>query len=309
VNKERELAEFRKHRNALDNDNWHGFYWHWMDEFNGIVNRILSDKLIIASNLDEDIQNQCMRIVKHAFVVHSKPELIRNFITNNVHTPNPFGEWKCLIYRDHILGNDLKLINWDNILYLHAFDVETIKCAKIFIYYLEPNAIITESGGRLFSYPPIEVPQKRSIIINEFNCDITDSLFGFIEAQKSHILNANNDEDSEPISQSEYTYNLEILRVIVGDERAFYYISKETKFLFYYEHFISESFTQLMINCKCKFAVMIGEIRFAVFTYSHSRNDESKLQLSFMKNNDDVSQIRMTFRNDDFSIYKYWTHI
>ena len=298
MHRERNLEEFRKNRSWADNENWHGFYWHWMDELDQIADTIISDKLTIASNLDENMQKDCMSIIKHAFAVHSTPELIKHFIIDNLPTPNPFGDWKCLIYRDYILGNDFELINWDNVLYFHAYNIEMVKCVKIFIYYLEVDSTITPSGSRLFSYPPIQKPKIPSIIINQFNEDTTDSLFQFVEAQEDRILYINNDKnkDSEYVTSSDP--NLEILREILGDQSAFYYISKQTKFLLYHQNFISVNKTQLMLDCKCKFAATIGEVRFAIFTYSHSQSDENLLQLSFIRNNNDVSQIRIIFRDE-----------
>ncbi len=142
---------------------------------------------------------------------------------------------------------------------LYSEDVHRLEFNKLFIYQ---------------TYNIFESSQsKESIIINLYENDIKVKLIEFANKLKN---DSSYTDDRKYDDSSVYHHNLKVLKSIVSDDRVIYYISKFKNFLFYYNKLIRLFYYNISLTCK--FAVSIGEFRFAVFTYL---SDECNLNLSF----------------------------
>jgi hypothetical protein len=300
ISKERELEWICKHGLTSKMDNCDvRLIFHSMESYQKISDAILSNKLIVESNVNEQLMYQLIGVIKHAFIVHLAYHLISEFISINVQKINPSGMWKCLFYQptqnDGLKSN---AIHWHNTKYMHAY-LPSEHCSLRFSKNMTLLIYNTLKSVQLTNDDSNEI----SIIINKYDSVTTDSLLEFInETQLIHLVQNSDDPDFEFAFPKVYTSNLRKLRAMISDERAFYYLSKNKEFLLYNEEINNNS--RFTVSLNCKFAATIGELNFAVFTYQSA---QSKLQLSLYRNNSDVSEIQIFDGN--LPLLKYSTLI
>jgi hypothetical protein len=257
------------------------YYWFNVHDYQQITDIILSNKLVIESNLDEHMTNAIIGIVKHAFGALSRGQLIHDFIEYNVQNIYKIGKWKCIIdlsqWKSRSLTNRLpslahihsvKVIHWKNTMHLYAHQSVNDSNLIIIVYYIRD-----------------EKSDSLSIIVNHYDIRVRDKLIDFMNDWGNQKINDPNYEPSRVHSD-----DLQKLRTIVSDESAISFLSNDETFLWYFQK-INYQNREFTINCK--FAATMGKLCFAVFTCQSAHNGD--LKLSFKSRDNENSQ--MTIKN------------